>query len=80
MSIDIQQRAKKVIAEILVVDENDLKAEQHLVNDLGGDSLDAIELVMALEDEFNLGIPESAANEMHTVQDIFTWLEANVKS
>lgn len=80
MSIDIQQRAKKVIAEILGVGENDLKAEQHLTDDLGGDSLDAIELVMALEDEFNLEIPESAAGEMNTVQDIFNWLEANVKS
>ena len=76
----IEERAKKVIAEILGVVENDLKAEQHLTDDLGGDSLDAIELVMALEDEFDLEIPEAVANEMNTVGDIFKWLEANVKS
>jgi acyl carrier protein len=58
---DIEQRVKKIVAEQLGVAEADIKTESSFVDDLGADSLDTVELVMALEDEFEMEIPDEQA-------------------
>ena len=60
---DIEQRVKKIVSEQLGTDEASLKKESSFINDLGADSLDTVELVMALEEEFNTEIPDEEAEK-----------------
>ncbi|AGF47010.1 acyl carrier protein [Candidatus Kinetoplastibacterium desouzaii TCC079E] len=64
----IEQRVKKIVAEQLGVNESDVKDSSSFVEDLGADSLDMVELVMALEDEFETEIPDEEAENISTVQ------------
>ena len=72
---NIEQRVKKIVAEQLGVAEAEIKNEASFVNDLGADSLDTVELVMALEDEFGL-----EAEKITTVQQAIDYARANVKA
>ena len=65
---DIQERVKKIIIEQLGVKEEEVKNESSFVDDLGADSLDTVELVMALEEEFDTEIPDEEAEKITTVQ------------
>ena len=65
---NIEQRVKKIIAEQLGVNEAEIKTESSFVDDLGADSLDTVELVMALEEEFETEIPDEDAEKITTVQ------------
>ncbi|MBC7814857.1 MAG: acyl carrier protein [Burkholderiales bacterium] len=76
---DIEQRVKKVVAQQLGVSEADLKTESSFVDDLGADSLDTVELVMALEDEFEVEIPDDEAEKITTVQKAIDYAIAHVK-
>ena len=77
---DIDARVKKIVAEQLGVAEADIKNESSFVDDLGADSLDTVELVMALEDEFEMEIPDEQAEKITTVQQAIDYATAQVKS
>jgi acyl carrier protein len=62
------EKVQKIVAEQLGVDESEVKPEASFANDLGADSLDTVELVMALEEEFDIEIPDEAAESIGTVQ------------
>ena len=75
---NLEARVKKIVAEQLGVAEADIKNESSFVEDLGADSLDNVELVMALEEEFDLEIPDEDAEKMTTVADAIKYLESHV--
>ena len=77
---NIVQRVKKIVAEQLGVNEADIKNESSFVDDLGADSLDTVELVMALEEEFETEIPDEEAEKIGTVQSAIDYVKAHVKS
>jgi len=76
---NIEQRVKKIVAEQLGVNEADIKIESSFVDDLGADSLDTVELVMALEEEFECEIPDEEAEKITTVKQAVDYIVANKK-
>ncbi len=76
---DIEQRVKKIVVEQLGVNEADVKNASSFVDDLGADSLDTVELVMALEEEFDCEIPDEEAEKITTVQQAIDYVTANLK-
>ncbi|HEX8963381.1 MAG TPA: acyl carrier protein [Rhodocyclaceae bacterium] len=76
---NIEQRVKKIVAEQLGVNEADIKTESSFVDDLGADSLDTVELVMALEEEFECEIPDEEAEKITTVQQAVDYINKNLK-
>ena len=77
--MSIEQRVKKIVAEQLGVNESEVKSESSFVNDLGADSLDTVELVMALEEEFECEIPDEDAEKITTVQQAMDYVLAHQK-
>lgn len=78
---DIAERVKKIIVEHLGTDEAKVTDSASFIDDLGADSLDTVELVMALEEEFGCEIPDDAAEKIMTVKDAVDYIEKNaVKS
>jgi acyl carrier protein len=77
--MSIEQRVKKIVAEQLGVNEAEVKNESSFVNDLGADSLDTVELVMALEEEFECEIPDEDAEKITTVQQAIDYVLAHQK-
>ena len=77
---NIEQRVKKIVAEQLGVKEEEIKNESSFVDDLGADSLDTVELVMALEEEFETEIPDEEAEKITTVQQAIDYVTGNSKS
>ena len=76
---DIQNRVKAIIVVKLGVDESEVKPEATFTNDLGADSLDTVELIMELEKEFNITIPDDQAEKIATVGDAIAYVEANAQ-
>ena len=74
---DIAERVKKIVVEHLGVDPEKVVESANFIDDLGADSLDTVELVMAFEEEFNVEIPDDAAETIQTVGDAVKFLEKN---
>ena len=74
---DIAERVKKIVIEHLSVDGDKVKTEASFIDDLGADSLDIVELVMAFEEEFGVEIPDDAAEKIATVNDAIDYIEKN---
>jgi acyl carrier protein len=73
----IEEKIKEIIVEQLGVDPAQVTPEASFINDLGADSLDTVELVMALEEEFNLEIPDEEAEKISTVGQAIEYIRAN---
>lgn len=76
----LSPKVKDIIVEQLGVDPEKVKPEASFIDDLGADSLDIVELVMAMEEEFDLEIPDEDAEKLKTVQDVANYLEKKGKS
>ncbi len=73
----VEERVKKIIAEQLGVEGEEVTPEAKFVEDLGADSLDIVELVMALEEEFGIEIPDEDAEKIGTVKDAFEYIKSH---
>ena len=79
MAQDIATEVKRIIKEQLDVDEKDIKPESSFIDDLGADSLDTVELVMAFEEEFGIEIPDEDAEKITRVKEAVDYIEAHAK-
>lgn len=77
--MQVNPKIKEIIAEQLAVEPEKIKPEASFIEDLGADSLDIVELVMAMEESFNLEIPDEDAEKLKTVQDVQKYLEGKGK-
>jgi acyl carrier protein len=78
-TMSIPTKIKDIIVEQLGVDPEKVKSEASFIDDLGADSLDIVELVMAMEEEFDLEIPDEDAEKLKTVNDVVTYLASKGK-
>jgi len=79
MAADVYDRMKKIIVEQLGVDEVDVTPTASFVEDLNADSLDLVELIMSLEEEFNLEISDEDAEKIHTVGDALEYVQEHLE-
>jgi acyl carrier protein len=79
MSATIEQKVKNIIADQLGVGEEEIKPTSSFIEDLGADSLDIVELVMAMEEEFEVEIPDEEAENIKTVQDAVNYVTTHKK-
>ena len=75
----VEERVKQIIVEQLGVDEGEVTANASFVDDLGADSLDTVELVMAFEEAFDIEIPDEEAEKIRTVKDAIDYINAHSK-
>ena len=75
----VEERVIDIVAEQLGADKEKISAATHFVNDLGADSLDTVELVMELEEEFDINIPDDAAEKIQTIGEAVKHIEENTK-
>lgn len=75
--MDLQNQVKALISKSLKIPEETIKVESSFIDDLGADSLDIVELVMAMEDEFQIEIPDKDAEGIKTVQDAVNYIKAH---
>ncbi|MCO6459925.1 MAG: acyl carrier protein [Saprospiraceae bacterium] len=80
MSQSIEEKVRKIIVERLGVDESDVTLEASFTEHLGADSLDTVELIMELEKEFNISIPDEQAEQIKTVGDAVAYLESQINA
>ncbi|AZO95339.1 acyl carrier protein [Iocasia frigidifontis] len=76
--MDILQKVIDIVVEELAVDSEEVTPEASFIDDLGADSLDVVELVMAFEEEFDIEIPDEEAENIQTVQDAVDYIEENL--
>lgn len=74
----IFEEIKDILAEQLDLDPETIELSSSLANDLGADSIDAIDIVMSLEDQYGIEVPDSVIENMKTVEDIVNFVEANI--
>ena len=74
---DVAERVKKIVVEHLGVEDDKVTENASFIDDLGADSLDTVELVMAFEEEFSCEIPDDAAEKIQTVKDAIKFIEEN---
>ncbi|NLM17465.1 MAG: acyl carrier protein [Candidatus Riflebacteria bacterium] len=79
MNNEYFDKVQTIITEKLSVDKNQVTPTANFIEDLGADSLDTVELVMALEEAYNLDIPDDQAEKLRTVQDVVNYIEKAVK-
>jgi acyl carrier protein len=79
-NMSLQPKVLKIIEEQLGVDPERVKPESSFIDDLGADSLDIVELVMAMEEEFEIEIPDEDAEKLRTVQDVMKYLSSKGKA
>ena len=72
----IEEQVKKIVVDHLGIDESKITLESKFIEDLGADSLDTVELVMAFEENFNIEIPDEASGTIFTVQDAINFIES----
>ncbi|OQX87361.1 MAG: acyl carrier protein [Candidatus Omnitrophica bacterium 4484_70.2] len=77
--VNVEERVKEIIAEQLGVKQSEIKGESSFIDDLGADSLDTVEIIMALEEEFGIEIPDEDAEKMETVEKAIKYIEKKVK-
>ena len=75
--MSIEDKVKKIIAEKLSVDIEEIVPEASFVDDLGADSLDLVELIMSMDEEFDIDIPDEEAEKLVTVKDVFDFVAAH---
>ena len=75
---EVFDRIVKVVSEELAISEEEITEDASFIDDLGADSLDVVELIMALEEEFDIEIPDEDAEEIATVSDAVEYIEANL--
>ncbi|MEW6725274.1 MAG: acyl carrier protein [Bacillota bacterium] len=73
----IFERVRQIIVDTLSIDEEEVKMDAHFMDDLGADSLDVVELVMAIEEEFDLEIPDDEAEKIQTVGQAVEYIKEN---
>lgn len=78
--MDLAERVNAIVAEQLGVEKESLVPEANLLDDLGADSLDVVELVMAIEEEFGIEVPDEDAEKMTTVKDAVEYIDKHAKS
>jgi len=76
---EIAEKVRSIVVDKLGVDESEVTPEASFTNDLGADSLDTVELIMEFEKEFNISIPDDQAENIQTVGQAISYLEANAK-
>ena len=76
--MDLVKKVKEVTADKLGIEESKISEDSNFIEDLGADSLDTVELVMEMEEEFDIEIPDEDANDLRTVQDVIDYLEDKV--
>ena len=76
---DVAERVKKIVVEHLGVEASKVVENAHFIEDLGADSLDTVELVMAFEEEFGIEIPDDAAEKIQTIKDAIGFIQSQSK-
>ena len=76
---DVAERVKKIVVEHLGVDADKVVESANFIDDLGADSLDTVELVMAFEEEFSVEVPDEDAEKLQTVGDVIRYIEERAK-
>jgi acyl carrier protein len=78
MSQTIEERVRGIISDQLGVSEDEVKPDSKFIEDLGADSLDIVELIMAMEEEFEIEIPDDKAEKIRNVSDAFNFIKENI--